>query len=192
MDINAKRICVYCGASNNVAQEYKDAAFSVGQHLAQQNIGVVYGGGNVGLMKAVADGALSAGGEVIGVIPKSLEDLELAHPNLTRRFVTQGMHERKSMMAQLSQGFIGLPGGYGTMEEVMEVITWAQINVHRKPIGLYNMKGFYDGIIQWVNHAHKEGFVRDAHRQLLCVSDDIEELLQQMSHVQFVELITQI
>ena len=192
MDITAKRICVYCGSSNHVNQRYKDTAFTIGQHLAEQGIGLVYGGGNVGLMKAVADGSLSKGGEVIGVIPKSLEDLELAHPNLTRIFVTQGMHERKSMMAQLSDGFIALPGGYGTMEEVMEVITWSQINVHRKPIGLYNMYGFYDGILQWVDHAHREGFIRDAHRQLLCSSNNIVDLLHQMAKVQFVELRSQI
>ncbi len=192
MSIHRHRIAVYCGSSNNVDQSYKDLAFTVGQELAKRNMGVVYGGGNVGLMKAVADGALSENGEVIGVIPKSLEELELAHPNLSRLFVTQGMHERKALMAQLADGFIGLPGGYGTMEEVMEVITWSQINVHAKPIGLLNIKGFYDGIVQWVDHAAKEGFIRPAHRGLLCSHGDLDTLLAQMEAVTFVDLQSQI
>ncbi len=192
MSIHRHRIAVYCGSSNNVDQSYKTLAFTVGQQLAKRNMGVVYGGGNVGLMKAVADGALSENGEVIGVIPKSLEKLELAHPNLSRLFVTQGMHERKSLMAQLADGFIGLPGGYGTMEEVMEVITWSQINVHAKPIGLLNVKGFYDGIVHWVDHATKEGFIRPAHRSLLCAHSDLDTLLTQMEAVTYVDLRSQI
>lgn len=192
MLLHGKRIAVYCGSSNRVDESYKKLAFQTGQALARQGIGVVYGGGNVGLMKAVADGALSEQGEVIGVIPQSLEILELAHPNLSKLFVTQGMHERKALMAQLADGFIGLPGGYGTMEEVMEVITWTQINVHAKPIGLLNFKGFYDGIIQWVDHAATEGFIRPAHRQLLCHSSSLVELLSQMESVEYVELRTQI
>lgn len=192
MNIQQKRMAVYCGSSNRVDESYKALAFNVGEELAQRNIGVVYGGGNVGLMKAVADGALSVGGEVVGVIPKSLETLELAHPSLTKLFVTQGMHERKAMMAQLSDAFIGLPGGYGTMEEVMEVVTWTQINVQSKPIGLLNHKGFYNGILQWVDHAAQEGFIRPAHRQLLCSSDNITDLLSDMNNVEFVDLQTQL
>lgn len=192
MQLHGKRIAVYCGSSNRVDESYKKLAFQTGQALAKQGIGVVYGGGNVGLMKAVADGALSEQGEVIGVIPQSLETLELAHPNLSKLFVTQGMHERKALMAQLADGFIGLPGGYGTMEEVMEVITWTQINVHAKPIGLLNFKGFYDGIVQWVDHAAHEGFIRPAHRQLMCHSASLVELLRQMESVEYVELQTQI
>ena len=192
MDITSSRICVYCGSSNKVSSSYFSLAKTVGVHLGRKKIGVVYGGGNVGLMKALADGCLSVQGEVLGVIPQSLETLELAHPNLTRLFVTQGMHERKAMMAQLSEGFIALPGGFGTMEEVMEALTWSQINVHRKPIGLLNTNGFYDGVIQWVNHAHNEGFISDAHRQMMCVSTDIEDLLKQMELVTFVDIATQI
>ena len=192
MDITSRRICVYCGSSNRVSPSYLSLAKTVGVYLGQQEIGVVYGGGNVGLMKALADGCISVQGEVIGVIPKSLETLELAHPNLTRLFVTQGMHERKAMMAQLSEGFIALPGGFGTMEEVMEALTWSQINVHRKPIGLLNCNGFFDGVVQWVDHAHNEGFISAAHRQMMCVNDNIEDLLKQMNSVTFVNLETQI
>ena len=192
MELHRNRIAVYCGSSNTVHSSYIDLAFQVGQQLATQGIGVVYGGGNVGLMKAVADGALNKGGEVIGVIPKSLETLELAHPNLTKLFVTQGMHERKALMAQLADGFIGLPGGYGTMEEIMEVITWTQINVHAKPIGLLNVKGFYEGILHWVDHATAEGFIRPAHRKLLCSHGSLEVLLEQMSKVEYVDLSTQL
>ena len=192
MQINKKRIAVYCGSSNRVDQSYLQLAFEVGRQLALKQIGVVYGGGNVGLMKSVADGALSENGEVIGVIPKSLETLELAHPNLTKIFVTQGMHERKALMAQLANGFIGLPGGYGTMEEIMEVITWNQINVHAKPVGLLNTKGFYNGIVQWVDHASREGFINRAHRQLLCCEEHLEDLLQNMERTKFVDLSSQL
>ena len=143
-------------------------------------------------MGAVADAVLADGGEVIGVIPKSLETLELAHPKLTKLFVTQGMHERKALMAQLADGFIGLPGGYGTMEEVMEVITWSQINVHSKPIGLLNFKNFYSGIVQWVDHATTEGFIGSAHRGLMCCEDNLDDLLSKMSQVEFVELQSQL
>jgi uncharacterized protein (TIGR00730 family) len=192
MTLSGRRIAVYCGSSNKVHLSYLDLAFQVGQQLATKGIGVVYGGGNVGLMQAVADGALNKGGEVIGVIPKSLETLELAHPHLTKLFVTQSMHERKALMAQLADGFIGLPGGYGTMEEIMEVITWTQINIHAKPIGLLNVNGFYDGIVHWVDHATKEGFISPAHRDLLCCDNSLDVLLEQMSNVQYVDLSTQI
>ena len=192
MNIQGKRIAVYCGSSNRVDKSYIELAFEVGRQLGERQIGVVYGGGNVGLMKAVADGALSSGGEVIGVIPKSLETLELAHPRLTKLFVTQGMHERKALMAQLADGFIALPGGYGTMEEIMEVITWSQINVHAKPIGLLNVKNFYSGIVQWVDHATTEGFIGSAHRKLLCCEDDLALLLGKMAQIEFVDLKTQL
>ena len=192
MHMTTKKIAVYCGSSNRVDQSYLQLAYEVGRQLANRHIGVVYGGGNVGLMKAVADGALSENGEVIGVIPKSLETLELAHPNLTKLFVTQGMHERKALMAQLADGFIGLPGGYGTMEEIMEVITWNQINVHAKPVGLLNTKGFYDGIIQWVDHAMKEGFIRAAHRGLLTSAEHLDDLLNKMENTEFVDLSSQL
>ena len=192
MDINTQRICVYCGSSNRVSSTYLSVAHKVGEVLGQKKIGLVYGGGNVGLMKAVADGCLSVDGEVLGVIPKSLESLELSHPSLTKLFVTQGMHERKALMAQLSDGFVALPGGFGTMEEVMEALTWSQINVHSKPIGVLNINGFYDGLIKWVNHAHNEGFISNEHRKLMCVSSDIEDLLKQMKTVVFVDLSTQI
>ena len=192
MNIQTKRIAVYCGSSNRVDKSYTDLAFEVGRQLAIRQIGVVYGGGNVGLMKAVADGALASDGEVIGVIPKSLETLELAHPKLTKLFVTQGMHERKALMGQLADGFIGLPGGYGTMEEIMEVITWSQINVHSKPVGLLNVRDFYNGIVQWVNHATREGFIGPSHRNLLCCEDNLDDLLAKMSQVHFVDLRSQI
>jgi len=184
-----KKICVYCGSSSSVENKYKEKAFNVGVFLAQQGIELIYGGGNIGTMKSVADGAMHAGGFVTGVIPDKLAELELAHPGIQQLYTTQGMHERKSLMAQLSDGFIALPGGYGTLEELAEISTWSQLNIHRKPVGLYNIFGFYDHLLQWIDHAHQEEFIRKQHRGLIVHDSDIEALIQKMKTVQYIDLI---
>jgi uncharacterized protein (TIGR00730 family) len=176
-----RRICVYCGSSNNVAPHYKAAAFEVGAELARRGIGVVYGGGRVGLMGQVAEGALSEGGEVYGVIPAKLQALELGHIDLTELFVVDSMHARKMMMAQLSDAFIALPGGFGTLEELAEATTWTQLNYHIKPVGLLNLGGYYDPLLAWISHAHQEGFIRDLHAGLISTEDNIEGLLDALA-----------
>lgn len=162
-----RRICVYCGSSDTVDPKYLAAARQVGRLLAERGISVVFGGGRVGLMGQVADGALEAGGNVYGVIPQKLMGLELGHRGCTELFVVDGMHARKMMMAQLSDGFMALPGGFGTMEELFEMVTWAQLNYHRKPVGVLNLDGFYDPLLAWVDRASSEGFVRPLHRGLI-------------------------
>ena len=183
-----KKICIYCGSSQFADQKYNELAYSVGQYLAKQNIAVVYGGGNIGLMGMVANGALEAGGEVFGVIPHHLKELELAHEGLTELYVTQSMHERKALMAHLSDGFIALPGGYGTLEELSEVTTWSQLNYHQKPVGLLNVFGFYDHLLRWIEHAHQENFIRGKHRQLITSAATITDLIDKMKQTEFVNI----
>ncbi|AKT43135.1 TIGR00730 family Rossman fold protein [Chondromyces crocatus] len=183
-----RRLCVYCGSSVGVRPEYEEAARGLGAFLAGRGIGLVYGGGRVGLMGAVADGALAAGGEVIGIIPEKLRARELAHLGLTELFVVDSMHARKTMMAYLSDGFIAMPGGWGTLEETFEVTTWAQLNYHLKPVGLLNVGGYYDKLLAFVDHAVTEGFIREAHRGLVVSSSDPADLLEQMSRVEVPEL----
>ena len=178
-----KRICVYCASSNSVDTDYFEAARAFGRLLAQLNIGLVYGGGHVGLMGAVADGALDAGGEVIGVITKKLLALEVGHQGCTKLHVVDTMHERKAMMAALSDGFVALPGGYGTMEELFEVVTWTQLELHDKPVGLLNIKGYYDHLLAWVDHAVQVGFVRTNHKGLIIADADPQQLIQRMRTV---------
>jgi uncharacterized protein (TIGR00730 family) len=175
------RICVFCGASPGNEARYVDAARAVGEGLAQQGIGVVYGGGRVGLMGAVADAALAAGGEVIGVIPQGLVDRERAHPGLTRLDVVAGLHERKARMAELVDGFVALPGGLGTLEELAEVTSWAQLGLHRKPIGLLDVDGYWASLLRWLDEAVEHGFIPPAHRQLIVVAPDGEGLLAAMA-----------
>ena len=183
-------LCVYCGASTAVAPEYTEEAYNVGCFLAKSNISLVYGGGNVGLMKAVADGCLENNGHVTGVIPHKLQELELAHPKAQKMYVTQGMHERKALMAQLSDGFIALPGGFGTLEELAEITTWSQLNYHSKPVGLLNILGYYEHLIQWTTHAVNEQFIRPQHEGLIVHSDNIQELLDKMKRVVYPNLRT--
>src|SRR6266496_1559672 len=151
------RICVFCGSRPGIRPEYLDAARRLGTLLAERRIGLVYGGASVGVMGAVADAALRGGGEVIGVIPKALERRELAHDNLTELRVVESMHERKALMAELSDVVIALPGGFGTFEELFETITWSQLGIHRKAIGILNVSGFYDGMLALIDHAIEEG-----------------------------------
>ena len=183
-----RRICVYCASSNHVDDAYKQAAFAVGVTLARKGIGVVYGGGRVGLMGQVAEGALSVGGEVIGVIPEKLQALELGHHGLTELFVVDSMHARKMMMAQLSDAFIALPGGYGTLEELAEVTTWTQLNYHLKPVGVLNLRGYYDALLAWIARASADGFIRPQHRTLISAAPDIDTLLQILATVEIPDL----
>ncbi len=173
---------MFCGASPGRGSGYVELARSVGAGLAARGIGVVYGGGRVGLMGAVADSALAAGGEVIGVIPRRLVDRELAHPGLTELHVVGSLHERKARMAELADGFIALPGGLGTLEELAEVASWAQLELHDKPIGLLGRDGYWDPLLAWLDHAVAEGFVAPEHRRLISLAPDLEALLAGFAH----------
>jgi uncharacterized protein (TIGR00730 family) len=171
-----RRICVFCGASPGRGTGYVDLARSVGVGLAARGLGIVYGGGRVGLMGAMADATLAAGGEVIGVIPRRLVDRELAHPGLTELHVVGSLHERKAKMAELADGFIALPGGLGTLEELAEVASWAQLDLHTKPIGLLG-GAYWGSLTAWLDHAVEEGFISVEHRGLLVVDADLDTLL---------------
>ena len=175
-----KRICVYCGSNVGSRAAYADAARELGRVIADAGLGLVYGAGNVGLMHVVAEAALRAGGEVIGLIPRSLADKELAHEDLTELIVVESMHERKQGMADRSDGFIALPGGIGTLEEVVEVFTWLQLEFHSKPIGLLNVAGFYDRLLEFLEHMSAEGFLLSAQVDMLLVDDDPGRLLDRM------------
>ena len=172
-----KTVCVYCGASNGQDPVYAAAARVLAQALVEHNIALVYGGGKVGLMGVIADEVLRLGGEVTGVIPQALMEREVGHLGLTRLFVVKDMHERKAMMAQLSDGFIAMPGGMGTLEELFEMLTWAQLGIHAKPIGLLNVNGFYDGLLGFVAHQREQGFVRPEHAALLLADADASALM---------------
>lgn len=176
-----KRIAVYCGSATPADPVYIDTARLVGRTLAQKGIGVVYGGGRLGLMGAVADSALAAGGEVIGVIPEALVGSEVAHKGCTELHVVPGMHERKRMFTDLSDGFLTLPGGVGTMDELWEAISWAQLGYHAKPVGLLNAAGFYDQLIAFNAHMISVGFIRDQHKSILIADADLERLLTRMA-----------
>lgn len=171
-------ICVFCGASPGAQPIYRQAAENLGRHLAEQGLRLIYGGGAVGLMGVVADAALAAGGEVIGIIPQSLERAEIGHPGLTRLEVVDGMHARKARMAELSDAFIALPGGLGTLEELFEVWTWGQLGYHRKPLGLLDVGGFYSTLGEFLDHLVSEGFVRSQHRAMLQLGESPHALLQ--------------
>ena len=177
---NLRRICVYCGSNPGHDPRYREAGWQLGTFLGLQGVGVVYGGGNVGLMAAVADGALSVGGEVIGVIPRSLMDKELGHRGVSKLFEVGSMHERKAMMVDLSDGFIALPGGFGTLDELFETLTWLQLEFHSKPVGLLNIGGFFDGLIGFVQHMRDAGFVKAEHAASLLVEADAQALLSAM------------
>lgn len=174
------RYTVFCGSSAGSKAEYLQSATALGQTLAQHQIGVVYGGAKVGLMGAVADGALAEGGEVIGVLPHFLANVELGHTRLSELFFVDTMHERKAKMDELSDGIIALPGGYGTLEEFFEVLTWGQLGLHKKPIALFNVEGFYDPLLQMVDTMVKQGFLKEEHKSMIIVSTSIDDLLYQM------------
>ena len=175
-----KRIVVYCGSGIGNDDIYREQAMLLGATLAKKGIGLIYGGARIGLMGAVADGALSQGGEAIGIIPHFLQQKELAHAGLTELILTDTMHERKAKMNELCDGVIALPGGFGTMEELFEMLTWGQLGLHHKPIGLLNVAGFYDTLIALAQHMTGEGFLSAANRDMLLYSNDIELLLDKM------------
>lgn len=175
-----KRICVFCGSNNGLNPVFVEAAGNVGKFLAKENIELVFGGGRVGLMGKIADTVLANGGKVIGVIPESLAIKEVAHQGLTELHVVNSMHQRKAMMAELADGFIAMPGGFGTFEEFCEIITWAQLGIHVKPCALLNVDGFYDNLIAMFDHSTAQNFIREDHRKLVIVGDGIEELYRKM------------
>lgn len=184
-----KRICVFCGSSSGTRPVYRSAAQALGRTLAERGLELVYGGGNVGLMGTVADACLAAGGQVIGVIPQALMGKEVAgrhleHRQLTRLEVVDSMHTRKARMAELADGFIALPGGFGTFEEFCEIITWGQLGFHTKPCGLLNVEGYYDALLGLFDHAVEEGFLRQENRQLVLTAQEPEALLAAMGRYQ--------
>jgi uncharacterized protein (TIGR00730 family) len=172
-----RRLCVFCGSSAGGQPEYAAAARELGALLARQGFGLVYGGGHVGLMGVLADAVLAGGGEVIGVIPQALVDRELAHPGLTELRVVGTMHQRKALMADLADGFAALPGGYGTGDELFEILTWAQLGLHARPIGLLNTAGYFDALLAWLDQMVREQFLRPEHRRVLLTADNPAALL---------------
>lgn len=170
-------ICIYCGSSPGRSEAYAHAAVALAESLVHRNIRLVYGGAGIGIMGMVANQVLKLGGQAVGVIPKALAHKEVAHPNLTELHVTQSMHERKMLMAELSGGFIALPGGIGTLEELFEIWTWAQLGFHDKPCGLLNVDGYYDSLIGFLDHVLAEQFVKPHHRAMLMVESDPDILL---------------
>jgi uncharacterized protein (TIGR00730 family) len=177
-----KRITVFCGSSFGKDEIYEKQAYKLGQILADRSIGLVYGGANVGLMSAVANGCLSKGGEVTGVLPRFIKDKGIAHKNLTQLILVETMHERKTKMDELSDGVIALPGGFGTLEEFFEVLTWGQLGLHKKPVGILNINGFYDPLKDLTGKMVEKGFLKEANNKMLLISDDIEKLLDQMEN----------
>ncbi|MBF4518237.1 TIGR00730 family Rossman fold protein [Flavobacterium sp. ANB] len=177
-----KRITVFCGSSFGTEEIYKEQATLLGQTLAKQNIELVYGGANVGLMGAVADGVLNEGGKVIGVLPNFLRSKEIAHLGLTELILVESMHERKTKMNDLCDGVIALPGGFGTLEELFEMLTWGQLGLHKKPIAILNIDGFYDSLIELTKVMVEKGLLKEVNQKMLLVSDNVEDLLEQMKN----------
>ncbi|MBW1654220.1 LOG family protein [Flavobacterium quisquiliarum] len=175
-----KRITVFCASSFGTEKIYEEQAIALGKTLAEQNIELVYGGANVGLMGAVADGALNAGGKVIGVLPNFLRSKEIAHQGLTELILVESMHERKTKMNDLCDGVIALPGGFGTLEELFEMLTWAQLGLHKKPIAILNVDGYYDSLIELLKTMTTKGLLKETNREMLLISDNIDDLLLKM------------
>lgn len=175
-----KRVCVFAGSNKGSRPEYAAAARDLGLAILERNLGLVFGGGNVGLMGVLADTVMAGGGHAIGVMPEALVAKEVAHRGLSELRVVKSMHERKAMMADLSDGFIALPGGMGTFEEFLEVLTWAQLGMHRKPCALLNVKGYFDGLLEFIGHSAAERFVRPEHARMILTGDCAGELLGRM------------
>lgn len=182
-----RRVCVFCGSNTGRRPVFEEATRELGSELARQEIDLVYGGGCVGLMGVLADEMLSAGRGVIGVIPRALAEREVAHLDLTELRVVRTMHERKSIMAELSDAFIALPGGFGTFEELFEIITWAQLGIHQKPIGVLNVDGYFDALVATISTAVDEGFVRREYRDLIVVAESVDELMDRLKQYKAVE-----
>jgi uncharacterized protein (TIGR00730 family) len=177
-----KTICVFCGSSSGSRKIYADAAVSLGEYLLKHRISLVYGGANVGLMRILADTVLAGGGEVTGVMPRGLADREVAHQTLTHMHIVEGMQARKALMADLSDGFIALPGAYGTLDELFEILSWNQLSILSKPVGILNTGGFYDYLTAMLGHSEEEGFLRPEHRKMLIVEQDIETLFRKLEY----------
>ncbi len=175
-----KRLCVFCGSSRRASKIYTDTAKQLGRVLVKNNIGLVYGGGNVGLMGEIAHTVVEEGGEVIGVIPKALFDKEVAYTTLPDLRVVNSMHERKSLMVELSDGFIALPGGLGTIEEFFEVLTWAQLGIHEKPCGILNINGYFDHLIEFLNYIVSQKFVNKVHQSMILIDNDPVKLIKKL------------
>lgn len=173
-----RRLCVFCGSSTGRDPAFTDAARGLGELLAEQGIGLVYGGTSIGLMSVIADAALESGGEVIGVIPQALTDREIAHRGLENLEIVESMHERKARMGELSDGFVALPGGLGTLEEAAEVLTWAQLRIHTKPCGFLNVAGFFDPLLEMFDRAVEDGFLSPDHRAMVVVEENAADLLK--------------
>jgi len=173
-------VCVFCGSSRGARPDYIEASKALAQSMARQNLSLVYGGAHVGIMGAIANELLALGGRVYGVIPEALVDMEVAHTGLTELYVVKDMHARKAKMADLADSFISLPGGLGTLEEMFEVLTWAQLGFHDKPCGLLNVGGFYNDLLRFLDNANEEGFMRREHRQLLLDDADPDKLLARL------------
>ena len=180
-------ICVYCGSSADVAQSYKDAAVHLGRVAGERGIEIIYGGGRVGLMGLVADSAIAAGGKVTGIIPWHILELEVAHQTLTELIVVENMHQRKMMMFDRSDAFVILPGGLGTLDEAFEILTWKQLGLHRKPIVVANIDGYWDGLLALVDHGVDEGFIRPRHARLFAVVDTVSAILPTLAELQGVD-----
>lgn len=183
-----RRIAVFCGSQSGTSPIYGDVAQQLGEEIVRRGFGLVYGGGCIGLMGVVAEAVLRQGGEVIGVIPRSLFRKEVAIENATELIVVETMHERKALMADRADGFIALPGGYGTCDELFEILTWAQLGIHRKPIGLLNVNGFFDPLMGWLDNMVNEGFLKSKYRQLLMLAADTGELFNRFETFQPLEL----
>ena len=179
-----RRVCVFCGSSPGRQEAYRSAAVLLGESLVSQEVALVYGGACVGLMGTVADAVLANGGEAIGVIPASLVEKELAHPGLTELHVVETMHQRKATMSELSDGFIALPGGIGTLEEMFEALTWAQLGFHQKHCALLNTEGYYQGLVDFLHSAVTEGFVKQRHLDQLLIDSEPQRLLERMARPQ--------
>lgn len=175
-----KRVCVYCGSSDSVPAGYLEAARAMGQALAARGLTVVYGGGRTGMMGALADAALAAGAQVIGVLPRIFHTPSLAHSGLTELYLVEDMHQRKARMAELADAFVALPGGFGTLEELFEILTWAQIGLHRRPVGVLNVQGYFDPLLGLIEHVRRNGFIYAEHRGLLLCEAEPERLLERM------------
>jgi uncharacterized protein (TIGR00730 family) len=182
-----RRLCVFCGSSVGGREAYADQARQFGAAMVRRGLGLVFGGGHVGLMGVIADAVLAAGGEAVGVIPQALVDKELAHSGLSTLHVVTTMHQRKALMADLSDGFVALPGGFGTADELFEILTWSQLGLHAKPIGVLNSEGYFDSLLAWLDHVVEEQYVRAGHRRLLLEARTPEQLLDLLLHARPVE-----
>jgi uncharacterized protein (TIGR00730 family) len=179
-----KRLCVFCGSNRGTLPAYTAAVHALGRELVRRQIGMVFGGGGVGLMGEVADAVLNAGGEVIGVLPQSLGTKEIAHPDVEDIRIVESMHERKALMHDLSDGFIAAPGGFGTLEELFEQLTWGQLEIHQKPCGLLNVAGYFDSLLEFLDSSTRAQFIRPQHRETLLVSNTAEDLISQLESYQ--------